>query len=368
MNTDFNLFGAIGIRLVNPSEKNINSVSRLVGVNPSEIKGEPDITITFTDEIHSENLTYAGLDAGFDKNNFYIFKQNKKHSKVIIPFDKIGNSCKIICEKDIDDIPLLNYIIYLSFLSKRWIAVHSSSFVYNGEGILVMGWTKGGKTETLLSFLNNGAQFVSDEWTIISENGKSLHGLPVTICIWEWYFDDVKNILPKIKLQKKIIFRFIHIIQNIYKLALKLNLHKSELLKILQRVVERSEKNLNIRVLPKNLVNVRIAENTAALNKIILSVSSQISEMTVKKISVQEVIERMIHSNREEYNNLFVYYNAFRFAFPDRKNELLEKFDEIHRKIFNYCFTGKNVYKIVHTYPVPINQLFTIVNKIFDQN
>ena len=367
MNADFNLFGVLGIRLVNPEEIHIKSISRLTGITPSAINGKPDITITYTDKIDSKNLTFVGLDAGFDYSNFYLLKKNQQLNKVIIPFDKIGNRCEIICEKSITEIPMLNYIINLSFLSKNWIAVHSSSFVYDEKGVLVLGWTKGGKTETLISFLTNGAKFVSDEWTIISEFGKSLYGMPVAICIWEFYFNEVKNILPKISPHKKFVFSLIHFIQSIYKLGVRFGFQNSEAIKIIKRISDRAKKNLNIRVLPKDLINIKIAETAAPLHKVIFSVSSQNNEMTINKISAQEVIERMIQSNREEYSSLFSYYSAFRFAFPDRKNALFEKFDELQKKIFDSCFAGKDIYKVIHPYPAPINKMYSLIVQEFSQ-
>ena len=43
--------------------------------------------------------------------------------------------------------------------------LHAASFVHRGHGVLVTGWQKGGKTETLLPFTPPPARLVADEWT-----------------------------------------------------------------------------------------------------------------------------------------------------------------------------------------------------------
>jgi len=369
MTTDFNLFDIIRIRLVNPDQKHIDFITNLTGVQTSKCEEIPDIKITYKDKISTKNITLIGMDAGFDETNFYLLLRNGHTSKAIIPLDKIGENFEIICEKDIVNIPLLNYIILLLFLNKNWVAVHSSSFVFNGKGALILSWSNGGKTSTLLSFLKNGAEFVSDEWTIISENGKSLHGLPTKLSIWEWYFKELKNFLPKIKIQQKINFSFIHIILKMNDMAKRWDLQNLEFFKIVNRVAGRLKNNLRIFVHPQDLINIKIAMGKAKLDLVLFTVSSLDEDIKIQKILENDVIERMIQSNKQEYDDLFSHYAKFRFAFPDKRNVLLDNFEGTHKKILASCFFGKDIYKVIHPYPVPIDKLYHLLEKkLFTNN
>jgi hypothetical protein len=369
MTTDFNLFDIIRIRLVNPDQKHIDFITNLTGVQTSKCEEIPDIKITYRDKISANNITLIGLDAGFDETNFYVLVKNVDTSKAIIPFDKIGEKCEIICEADLVNIPLLHEIILFSFLKKNWVAIHSSSFVFNGKGALILSWSNGGKTSTLLSFLKNGAEFVSDEWTIISEKGESLHRLPSELSIWEWYFKDIKNILPKINIQQKINFSLIHAILKINDLSKKFGFQDLEFFKIINRLGVRLKNNLRIHVRPKNLKNIKIASGKTKLDLVLFTVSSLDEDIKIQKILENDVIERMVQSNKQEYEDLFSHYAKFRFAFPDKRNVLIDNFEETHKKILASCFLGKDIYKVIHPYPVPIDKLYNILEKkLFTNN
>jgi len=49
--------------------------------------------------------------------------------------------------------------------------VHASAVVYNGVGILMAGWAHCGKTAALLGFASKGAEYVGEEWVLLSGNG-----------------------------------------------------------------------------------------------------------------------------------------------------------------------------------------------------
>jgi hypothetical protein len=118
MTMDFNVFNTTRIRLVNPNIKHIDFLTKLTGVQPSHCEEAPDITIIYKDKFPINNITLIGLDAGFDEANFYVLVKNVDTSKAIIPFDKIGEKCEIICEADFVNIPLLHEIILFSFPKK----------------------------------------------------------------------------------------------------------------------------------------------------------------------------------------------------------------------------------------------------------
>lgn len=79
------------------------------------------------------------------------------------------------------------------------VAVHGSSVVADGSGIVVAGWSETGKTETALALVEEGASFLSDKWTFVFADG-SLACFPITIGVRRWllrYAPTLRRKLPR---------------------------------------------------------------------------------------------------------------------------------------------------------------------------
>ena len=76
--------------------------------------------------------------------------------------------------------------------------LHAASFVHRGHGVLVTGWQKGGKTETLLPFTAAGAHYVADEWTIVGGTGGGMYGLSAVARLWDWHLRQVPQYWERI--------------------------------------------------------------------------------------------------------------------------------------------------------------------------
>jgi hypothetical protein len=79
------------------------------------------------------------------------------------------------------------------------VAVHGSTVVADGRGIVVAGWSETGKTETALALLEEGARFLSDKWTLVFGDG-SLACFPITIGVRRWllrYAPTLRQRLPR---------------------------------------------------------------------------------------------------------------------------------------------------------------------------
>jgi len=144
---DYDIHGIVGIRVINSTIDDAVAVSKQLGEHKKPLDRDPDIIIRFKKELCTPSLTYLGLDyAGFTEEGFYILS-SRENAKVRIPFERIGGKFEILCEIGLHAVPLLIEMINLTFLAKNYIPLHASGFVYDGMGIVVTGWTKGGKTE-----------------------------------------------------------------------------------------------------------------------------------------------------------------------------------------------------------------------------
>jgi hypothetical protein len=364
---DFDIHGIVGIRLVNPSEIDIKNISRQLSHFKSELIREPDITIVYREKWDIGDITYLGLnEVGFNDGGFYILSSGKHPLKVKIPFEQIGTKCEIICEQGVVGIPLLNRIINITFLKKKYLPIHASAFSYNNLNVLIIGWTKGGKSEALFSFVNHGARFIGDETIMLSADGKQMFGIPVPVSIWEWQFSEIPELMPPLKMKQKILFSGIHFLDGIYNLSKSIKLHNNSFVSLLGDALPTIKKKLNIRVAPEKIFNGKLNWEKVKLDKIVLTMSYSQDDIEISECDKYELINRMICSNLDEFDSLYKYYSAFKFAFPGTQNEFLESIPDIYYELLPKAITGIESYKVLHPYPVSYEKLYGAMKSIFE--
>jgi len=355
--------GVAGIRFENISRKEVSSIVNNFLAFEKKLDREPEIAVRFVDTLKTPDLIYLGLDyAAFDKEKFYLISDPVSKKKVSIPFDKIGQKLEIVCEKGVKSIPLLNHITNFYLIKNNFVPIHSSGFYFDGKGILVMGWTKGGKTETLLSFANHGAEYVGDEWVVLKPDGSEMCGLHVPVTIWKWQLPYIKKIVKNIGLVNKLIFSTISILEAINNISIKLKLDKTFPFKLLSQGLPHLRKLLKIRKSSEDLFKDKIRNGMIKLDSIVLALSQESNEIVAKECEPEEIIKRMIHSNDYEQLPFFEFYKAFKYAFPERNNEFLDNIKNIHSGLLLNALERKKSFKILHPYPVSFEALFSKLN------
>jgi hypothetical protein len=74
------------------------------------------------------------------------------------------------------------------------VAVHSATVVLDGGGVIVAGWSESGKTETALGLAEEGAEFLSDKWTILGPD-RTVGAFPMRVGVRRWVLPH----LPKLR-------------------------------------------------------------------------------------------------------------------------------------------------------------------------
>lgn len=74
------------------------------------------------------------------------------------------------------------------------VAVHSATVVVEGGGVIVAGWSESGKTETALGLAEEGAEFLSDKWTILAPD-RRVGAFPMQVGVRRWVLPH----LPKLR-------------------------------------------------------------------------------------------------------------------------------------------------------------------------
>jgi hypothetical protein len=357
--TDYDLHGLAGIRLLNASLSDAAAVARQLGPLPESLSRDPDIVIRFVDRLPvSSRVRYLGLDeAGFTDDAFLVLRsRHKAPARVQIPFERIGNKCEIVCESGLPAVPLLIPIINLTVLAKGAIPLHASAFTYNGTGVLITGWSKGGKTETLLAFMAHGARYIGDEWVYISADGRRMYGIPEPIRLWNWHLEYVPQYRRLVRLKDRLRLRALQLASLLSRAVPRAP--------VVRRVTSILKRQSFVDLHPEELFGRRLGTLAGDLGKVFFAVSHDAPDVSVQPVDPQEVARRMVFSLQHERLDLMSYYLKFRFAFPEASNDLIDRAERLQREGLARVLAGKDTFSVHHPYPVSLDALFQAVSPL----
>jgi len=305
---DYNVHDVVGVRLVDPRPVDVEAVTKQLGSFQGHLSKEPDVNIHFVEELSADRMRNVEVnETGFTENDFYIFNANQRVT-ARVAFDQIGQRCVIESQTGMDHVPLLIPILHLTAQKADYVALNASAFVYRDKGIVATGWSKGGKTEALLAFGLKGAPYVGDQWTMLSGDGERMFGLPGNPGLWEWSLEDFPERRP-------------------------------------------GE--------PKNRTLIPSTETRKIRPvKFFLLITRKEPEILIEPTDPLEVAERMIAATEYEQRRFMQKYLAFKFAFPGRRNQLIEEARILQHEILRRALAGKEAYTVWHPYPVVLPRLF----------
>jgi hypothetical protein len=79
------------------------------------------------------------------------------------------------------------------------VAVHSAAVEMDGRAILLAGWSESGKTETALALMEDGADWLTDKWTLVGVDAQA-SAFPVSVGVRCWvlpYLPTLAAALPR---------------------------------------------------------------------------------------------------------------------------------------------------------------------------
>jgi hypothetical protein len=354
---DYDIHGLIGVRLVAPSQANIAAVNAQIGPpSPRELR-QPDIVVRYLDRLSVGSLRYVDLGkTAFSEAQFMVFPEGAAKGKVIIPFERIGTECEILCERSVGWIPLLIPIINLTALKKHGcVPLHASAFAHEGTGVLVTGWVKSGKSEALLAFSQQGATYIGGEWVLLSSDGNSMYGLPGTFRMWDWQGRELSH-LEQIG-GHAWLFHLIRLLDSAQR-AMPEALLRLGPLKLLREGMPALRRQLNFRVEPKVIFGDRCGRLTGHPGKIFIGMVHSDERVLIERAETNTVADQLACAMEFELTSLMSHYRAFKFAFPEIRNEFLERVHDVLRDALQEALANKEIYMLYHPHPVSFENLY----------
>lgn len=359
--TEFDIHGVLGIRLVDPSSADVAAVSKQLGSLQKPLLREPEITLRFVKDMLPPRLRHLGSrQKGFTDDAFFVFDQGTNGGIVRIPFDLVEGPCEIVCERGVGSVPLLMPILSLAALAKGFVAVHASAFVHHGIGILMAGWAESGKTTTLLGFASEGAEFIGEEWVLLSGDGQTMCGLPRDIELSPSHLESVPNVRRRIKRSRLWAFEGLRQLGKIQGILGK-EVNGTFPANALRKAISAVQRRTIPKVSPKVIFGSRIGSLIARPQKVFLLIGHNDTRIEVKPTPPIEMAHRIAHMTQYEQIRFMEHYLAFKFAFPELKNAFLEESSAYQFELLSSALKTKEAYTVFHPHPVTFSALYEAI-------
>lgn len=345
----FDLKGLIKIQVEGANEKDLISLSKFFGASPTIYTDEADITIQFVEDLAPKKMKFLGTNQfGFTDKDFFLLNPSSGEVYAKIPIDQIGKKCEIVCSHGVTKIPLINEILKITLLQKDVLSLHASAIEYDHKGIVIMGWARGGKTSSLLAFIQDGAKFVADDWVLYELEKNQVCGFPGKLSISDYHLRQMPNHKNKIRFIERLFLWSKAIIVYLLNIALKV-FHITSL----QKFAYKLNGKLRINLYPEDLLTPEKMIEYTTPGKFLLLTSHNQEEYIIQKTTADEMVDVFIHANECEFFKLYEAYQAFRFAFPDRKNLYIEDRIKLEERLLKKALASKELFRVFHPYPFP---------------
>lgn len=349
---DYDLHGLAGVRLLGATPTDAAAVDRQLGPIRSALGREPDIVVRFVDRLELTGpVRLLGVDdAGFSEDAFLILRsRHKARARVRIPLERLGRECELVCEHGVPAVPLLIAAINLSVLARGALPLHASAFIHEGRGVVVTGWSKGGKTEAVLAFMARGASFVGDEWVYVEPDGATVHGIPEPLRLWDWQLRQLPQLRARLDRRER---------ARLAGLRAAIGAVPGHRLRRLEALLSGQ---LYTDVAPGRLFPAGKIALSGPFDRLFLAGGWDKPGVEARPIEPAVVAARMAFSLQQERAPLVRAYEQFRFAFPELRNPLLEEAPGREQALLEQVMAGRPAYAVDHPYPVELAALFDVM-------
>lgn len=353
---DFDLHRLVGIRLLDASPEDVATVERQLGPLKGRLTRDPDITVRFVDSATDKPLTYVGLgDGGFNEDGFFVLRgRGGAPGKAMIPFDRIGQQPEIVCERRMPAVPHLLALINQTALRKGVLPLHASAFTTaDGTGVLVVGWAKGGKTESLLGSMADGADYVGDEWVYLTSDGRMV-GLPEPIRLWAWHLRQMSSLLAARPPRERVRLSAWQSAAEAFDKAAGGTWPGVALVRKGAPLVARQA---YLQVPPAELFGADAMKLRGRCDAVVLVLIHDSDQIVVADAGPAEISGRMAASLIEERAAFLAHYHQFCYAFPKRTSAAVSAAETVERELLRSLLDHRPGAKVLHPYPCDIRAL-----------
>lgn len=355
---------------VHGDDADLAVVRRQVGdLPPADHDERADLTVRFVDRLETGELTLLGRnDFAYDERSFVVLRgKHKSRIRAILPIDRIGEpgGCEIVVERGAPAVPLLVAVLNLIVVANGGLALHAAAFHHGGKGVVVTGWSKGGKTETLLAMLDAGARYIGDEWVMLGGGGTWAGGLAEPVRIWDWYLPQVGPLASRVDRTDRARLAALRVAGRACATAQRTL--PSPLRRQARRAGHLVEGQRHVDLPARHLNGDGRTGGRVGFDVLVHAVSAETDTCTLEPADPALVARRMAASLAAERFPLWEAYHAFRYAFPHRRSVLLEDSAALETERLATFFKSPVCVELRHPYPPALADLRRLLTPVLER-
>lgn len=361
---DVDLHGVVGLRFLGAAARDAAAVRREYGVLEAPLAAPPDLVVRFVDRLPLRDFCFVEHGRnGFAGEDFVVLAHGRRRAGVVLPLDRLGGPCEIVCERGRPFLAVLRPVVRLLALARGWVPLHASAFEVGGAGIIAAGWAHGGKTSALLAFGQRGAGYVADDLVLLRGDGGRMAGVPAPLELWDWQVEGLSAArVPRARVALSRSAR------RLGGLAARgaggdAAHEPGWARRLLARGSSALERRLRIAV-PLDVVFDGRVPLAAEPRTVFLMMSHAAADIRVEPADPESLAERLALAVQQELLAITAQYAAFRYAFPERRSELVETAQSRAAGLLRHALANAESFVVRHPYPVALPALYAAMRPL----
>lgn len=353
--TDVDVHGWLKVRLEGAGASDLAAAASALGMPLGPAGGTPDLRVRYVDRVLEPGAGWAlgAREAAFDESRFVLTRGRWARPVAMrLPLPDLAEGpIEIECEHGVGRPPLLTHLLNVAAVRRGGLALHASAFDHGGQGVLVTGWSKGGKTELLLGCVARGARYVADEWAYVTPDGQRVGGLGEPVRVWDWHLTALPEYRRRLSPTDRARLRTIGSAVRVMGAVASRGPGGR---RGLARAVSLLEGQRHVDVEPARLLNAPEGPGSGPLDTVVLATVVRGDRIRAYEVDPDDVARRAAASIAHERAPLAEALHMARFAFPQRDWPSLEELNALELERLRSVLATKRTMRVEHPYPVPI--------------
>ncbi len=365
--------GVVHVAVTGGDEADHRVVARQLGPAVADPGTPVDLEIAFVPDLATvgEPIWAGYQETSFDERHFYLHgtraSRGDRALRARAPLDRLGagadGGAVVEVESGARVVPLLVAMVNLLALGRGVVPVHASTVVHRGRTVLACGWSKGGKTEMMVSLERAGATYVADEWSYLHRVEDRTHAssLPEPVRVWSWQLAQLPALRARVA-DRRTRAR-LRMLDGAASTLGALGRRSVPGRDVWRRAAPVLARQAYVQVPPARLFAGRVVSH-AVLDQVLLVHSWPGSETAATPVAGTEVAARMRHSLAHERLPFTGVYQQYLFAFPERTCDLAERAGDLESELLDRTLGPLPAHRLVHPYPADLDAVAATIESL----
>lgn len=255
--------------------------------------------------------------------------------------------------------------LQLALLERGGVAVHGTTVERDGAGIVVAGWSESGKTETALVFLERGASFVSDKWTVLTGD-RELAPFPISVGIRRWVLPHLTRLSRGLPRAARLQLAFAAAAATAT-VPIRRGTWSGRLSRLASTSAERAVALAERAALrPSGLSRIYGAERPllrTPLGAVVLLTTVANSDVSVRTVDPTWAAQRLARSASYERREFFELHRRARYAFPDLSGDLEFAVELREEELLSRLLQGVALFEAKAPFPTDPRRVADVISQ-----